>query len=142
MPAGNQYFDYALIAFRLLIAGILAAHGWARLMADGVVPFGQFLDAQGFPLGFYIAAIITAYEIVGTLVLASGRLVASLSLGYAGIYCMGIVLVHAPEGWFVVGLGRNGAEYSVLLIASLLLLTARHWHSDTLIGKLGGRRDQ
>lgn len=35
---------------------------------------------------------------------------------------MGIVLVHAPEGWFVVGLGRNGMEYSVLLIVCLLSL--------------------
>jgi len=29
---------------------------------------------------------------------------------------MGIILVHFPEGWFVVGAGRNGMEYSVLLI--------------------------
>ncbi len=29
----------------------------------------------------------------------------------------GIVLVHFGEGWFVVGGGRNGYEYSVLLIA-------------------------
>ncbi|HKJ16853.1 MAG TPA: hypothetical protein VJ984_05875 [Xanthomonadales bacterium] len=39
---------------------------------------------------------------------------------YAVIYAVGIVLVHAPEGWFVVGLGRNGMEYSVLLIVCLL----------------------
>lgn len=142
MNTSSQHFDYAFVGFRILIAGILAAHGWARLMADGVAPFGEFLNAQGFPLGFYIAATITAYEMVGTVVLAFGRLVASLSLGYASIYSMGIMLVHAQEGWFVVGLGRNGAEYSVLLIASLLLLTARHWHSDALIGKLGRVKDQ
>ena len=29
-------------------------------------------------------------------------------------------MVHAPNGWFVVGAGRNGAEYSVLIIASLV----------------------
>ncbi len=28
--------------------------------------------------------------------------------------------MHAKEGWFVVGVGRNGSEYSVLLIAALL----------------------
>ena len=38
------------------------------------------------------------------------------------VYLAGIVLVHAPAGWFVVGLGRNGMEYSVLLIACLLLV--------------------
>ena len=36
------------------------------------------------------------------------------------------VLVHLPAGWFVVGLGRNGMEYSVLLIACLLLVGWQH----------------
>jgi putative oxidoreductase len=35
-------------------------------------------------------------------------------------------MVHAPEGWFVVGLGRNGAEYSVLLIACLMCVGVQH----------------
>ena len=42
---------------------------------------------------------------------------------------MGIVLVHAPSGWFVVGGGRNGMEYSVLLIAVLL---AQAWAAPAL----------
>ena len=28
-------------------------------------------------------------------------------------------MVHASEGWWVVGAGRNGMEFSVLLIACL-----------------------
>ena len=31
----------------------------------------------------------------------------------------GIVMVHAASGWFVVGAGRNGVEYSVLIVACL-----------------------
>ena len=34
----------------------------------------------------------------------------------------GIWLVHAPNGWFVVGGGRNGVEYSVCLIAGFVAL--------------------
>lgn len=34
----------------------------------------------------------------------------------------GAVLVHLPAGWFMVGLGRNGMEYSVLLIVCLAVL--------------------
>lgn len=30
------------------------------------------------------------------------------------------LMTRQPNGWFVVGAGRNGAEYSVLIIASLL----------------------
>jgi putative oxidoreductase len=63
---------------------------------------------------------VTAIEIVGSLLLALGRLVAPLCALFAFIYALGIALVHAKAGWFVVGLGRNGSEYSVLLIVCLL----------------------
>jgi putative oxidoreductase len=117
----------ALTVLRCVLALLIAIHGWARFLSGGVVPFGGFLDSVGFPLGFWIAAAITAYEIFGTPLLAWGRLVLPLTLGYAFIYVMGIVLVHAQAGWFVVGLGRNGMEYSVLLIVCLLLVGLQAW---------------
>jgi putative oxidoreductase len=36
----------------------------------------------------------------------------------------GIVLVHARFGWFVVGPHTGGMEYSVLLIAALLVVAS------------------
>ena len=119
--------ERALLVLRLVIACLLAAHGWARLISGGVIPFGGWLDSIGFaPLGFAIAAAVTAYEIVGTILLALGRWVTWLCLGSCAIYATGLVLVHWPAGWFVVGLGRNGMEYSVLLIACLALLAYVH----------------
>ena len=112
----------AWLVLRVALAGLIAAHGWARLLAGGVVPFGGWLDSQGFPFGFAIAAAITGFEIVGTLLLLAGRFVFPLTLVFAAIYFVGIILVHLPAGWFVVGLGRNGMEYSVLLIICLLLV--------------------
>jgi len=41
----------------------------------------------------------------------------------------GIALVHAPAGWFVVGLGRNGMEYSILLIICLAAVIVAHRRS-------------
>ncbi len=117
---------HALLFLRLVLAGLLAAHGWTRLFAGGVVPFGEWLGTQGIPFGFYVAAGVTAYEIVGTVLLALGRWVTWLCVGFCAIYATGLVLVHLPEGWFVVGLGRNGMEYSVLLIACLALLAYVH----------------
>jgi len=116
----------AWLALRLLLAGIIAAHGWARWLAGGVPPFGTFLEAQGFPQGFVFAAGVTALEIAGSLLLALGRFVAPLCALYAIVYAIGIALVHAKAGWFVVGLGRNGAEFSVLLIACLLCVGLQH----------------
>lgn len=111
---------------RLTLAGLIAAHGWMRLLSGGVVPFGGWLDAQGLPAGVAIAATITAVEIAGTILLALRRLVFPLTLVYAGIYAVGIAMVHAKAGWFVVGAGRNGAEYSVLLIVALLCVGLQH----------------
>ena len=111
--------ELAMIAIRLLLSLLIAIHGWARLLAGGVEPFGQWLDSIGIPIGLAVAIMVTTIEIVGTPVMAWGRLVLPLCTVYSAIYIVGIFLVHAPAGWFVVGLGRNGMEYSVLLVFCL-----------------------
>lgn len=121
-----------LFLFRLLLCIIIAAHGWARMLADGVGPFGSFLNAHGLVIGILIAWSITLLEIVGSIVMAFGsRFTPHLCALYASIYAAGIFMVHMQEGWFVVGLGRNGMEYSVLLIASLLLVGFNHLPHET-----------
>ena len=127
-PADRSRLGWLVL--RVALACLIAAHGWARLIAGGVVPFGNFLEAQGFPLGVLWAGAVTAIEIAGSVSLLLGRLVRPLALLFAFIYAMGIVLVHAKAGWFVVGLGRNGSEYSVLLIVCLLCVGLQHAKSQ------------
>jgi len=67
-----------------------------------------------------------ALEILATPLLAYGLFVLPLCLLHAAIYVVGIAMVHWPAGWFVVGAGRNGMEYSVLLVACLVLVGFRH----------------
>ena len=43
-----------------------------------------------------------------------------IALLFAVELAVGVTMVHWKEGWFVVGAGRNGVEYSTLLIASFL----------------------
>lgn len=111
---------------RFTLAGLIAAHGLARWTFDAVPPFGAWLSSQGWPAGLALAWGITLLEIAGPVLLALGRCIRVLCLAFAALYAMGILLVHAKAGWFVVGLGRNGSEYSVLLIVCLLLLA---WQS-------------
>lgn len=110
-----------LLVLRVVVAVLILIHGLFRAFSGGVDPFGQFLSAVGFPLGTPIAWTITVIEIAGSVVLAAGFRVGLISLYFAAELTMGIVLVHLREGWFVVGGGRNGMEYSVLLIAVLVV---------------------
>lgn len=125
--------DCALFGFRLLIALLIGIHGWYRLSAGTSPGFGDWLATQGIPLAHAVAWGVTIGEIVGSACLALGVCVRPFALLFMAIYAMGIVLVHAPEGWFVVGAGRNGMEYSVLLIGSLALVALRIrqplWHA-------------
>ena len=116
----------AIVIIRIFLAATMIIHGVARISAGGVAPFGGFLEAQGLPLGLYIAWAITIFEIVGGLVLATGYFVPVLASVFAVELVIGIILVHAKDGWFVVGLGRNGMEYSVLLIVALVAIAYAH----------------
>ena len=125
--------DCALLGFRLLVALLIGIHGWYRLSVGTSPGFGDWLATQGIPLAHTVAWGVTISEIVGSACLAVGLCVRPIALLFMAIYAMGIVLVHAPEGWFVVGGGRNGMEYSVLLIGSLALVALRIraplWHA-------------
>ena len=131
LASNDRRSRLAWTLLRLTLAGLIAAHGWARLLAGGVPPFGTFLASQGFPTGLELAMAVTALEIVGSIVLAAGRFVAPLCIVFSLVYLTGIALVHAKAGWFVVGLGRNGAEYSVLLIVCLLCVAMQHTRSHS-----------
>jgi putative oxidoreductase len=119
----------ALTALRIAVALLIFAHGAARIAANGVEPFGGWLETKGFPMGIAWAWAVTVYELVAPALIILRRFVSLLCLGHVGILGLGMVMVHLPNGWFVVGLGRNGMEYSVLLIVCLLALAFLHWPS-------------
>jgi len=61
---------------------------------------------------------------VGGLVMAAGYFVKWIADMFMIEITMGIILVHAKKGWFVVGHQSGGVEYSVLTIFSLLVVAA------------------
>jgi putative oxidoreductase len=115
---------YVTVGFRVLVAGLFIAHGLMRISNGTVDNFGEFLETKGFPLGFVLAWLITLYEIIAGTLLLAGRWTRIVALGFVVHQVMGILLVHAKNGWFVVGPGVGGMEYSVLLIGSCLLIAA------------------
>lgn len=110
----------SIMVVRVAVAAMFIIHGVARIMANAVTPFGPFLESQGLPFGLGWAWAVTIIEIVGGILLAIGRYTAPLAAYFIIQTALGIWWVHWKAGWFVVGLGRNGMEYSVLIIACLV----------------------
>jgi putative oxidoreductase len=105
---------------RVAAASVFVIHGVARAGLGIVDDFGGYLSSSGFPAGTAVAWAITLVEIVGGLLLALGLFVRPLVLWFAVQIAAGVVMIHGRVGWFVVGAGRNGAEYSALILACLL----------------------
>lgn len=112
---------------RVTVALQLMIHGMTRIALGGVGGFGGFLTDNHIPAGTVVAWLITGGEILGGAALAAGFFVIPLSCVFALELLMGIGLVHFREGWFVVGAGRNGMEYSVVLIAALVSTALAHF---------------
>ncbi|MGE0529724.1 MAG: DoxX family protein [Hyphomonadaceae bacterium] len=114
--------EMSLSIVRIAVAILIFIHGAFRAFHwdPNVTGFGEWLSSLGFPEGFYWAAAVTIYELVGPLFILARRFVTLACVGHIVIVGLGMFLVHYPAGWFVVGAGRNGMEYSVLLLAGLI----------------------
>jgi putative oxidoreductase len=114
----------ALVLLRVITALIFIAHAVVRITNSTIEQFGDFLNTQGFVIGTPIVWILTAFEIMGGLLMAFGIFVRWLALGFMLIISIGIIIIHAGNGWFVGEHGTGGMEYSVLLLAALILIAA------------------
>lgn len=113
--------EASLSIVRVALAVLIFIHGAYRASHwdPNVTGFGDWLSSMGFPQGLYWAAAVTIYELVGPLFILARRFVTIACLGHIAILGLGAYLVHYPDGWFVVGAGRNGMEYSALLLVGL-----------------------
>lgn len=110
------------LILRISVAIILLMHSVPAMLNGGVNDFGNlYLNAVGFaPFGLYLAWAIKLSHVAAALLLAVNRYVRPAAIITIAILVAGIVMVHYKEGWFVVGDGRNGMEFSFLLICVLL----------------------
>ena len=124
----------ALHALRITTAALFMAHAIVRI-ANGTIPqFAYFMDTHGFPHGVVWVWAITTYEICAGTLLVLNRGVRWAASGLAVIAAVGIAIIHRHNGWFVGEHGTGGSEYSVALLAMLLVVAAHD-------GARGGRDD-
>ncbi|WP_374172643.1 DoxX family protein [Flavobacterium tructae] len=112
------------LLLRTAVAIILLTHSVLGMFNNGINDFGNlYLNQIGFaPFGVFLAWSIKLSHVVAAILLLSNKYVKPAGFVTILILIMGIILVHFQEGWFVVGGGRNGAEYNFLLIIVLLAI--------------------
>lgn len=114
--------DHALHVLRIATAALFMAHAITRI-ANGTIPrFADFMEMHGFPHGIAWVWAITVCEIIAGSLLVLNRGVRWAASSLALIAATGIVIIHRHNGWFVGEHGTGGSEYSVALLAMLLVI--------------------
>lgn len=109
---------------RFAVSVILILHSVPGMFNNGINDFGRFyLSENGFgSLGVPMAWAIKLSHVLCAVCLLLNRFTKLAAIITILILVMGIIMVHAKEGWYVVGGGRNGVEFNFLLIFVLLTI--------------------
>ena len=113
------------LLLRVGVAIILLSHSLHGIFTGtDVHDFGSlFLNKIGLaPFGVPLAWTVVLGQVLTALLLLANRWLGLAAAFNIGVLLVGIATVHWPEGWFVVGGGRNGMEFSFLLIVCLLAI--------------------
>ena len=121
----------ALRLLRIVTALLFMAHASMRFVYGSIPQFAWAMEhVHGFSHGERWVLAITAYELTAGTLLLLNRGVRWAASGLAVIVSVGIYLIHRHNGWFVGEHGTGGSEYSVALLAMLLVLAA--WDADAV----------
>jgi putative oxidoreductase len=109
---------------RIALIIIFLVHSLTGLFNNGINNFGNlYLNQVGFaPVGLPLAWAIKLSHIALAFSLLTDKYLKATSFITIFILIAGIFMIHLKEGWFVVGGGRNGVEFNVLLIMALLTI--------------------
>ena len=112
------------LVLRVTLAAVFFMHGIPSIVTGAVNNFGnQHLNTMGFaPIGLPLAWAIKLSHVACAILLILNRYTRLIAIVTIPILVTGIIMIHAAQGWFVVGEGRNGVEFNVLLISVLLYL--------------------
>jgi putative oxidoreductase len=114
---------------RLVLCALIFTHGAYRFYEGSSPILGQILEDQGFPggSGTILAYAVNVTETLGALLLAMKLFTLPVCAALTIIYTTGIILFHRHNGFFVVGPGTGGWEYSALLITCLVATAWEDW---------------
>lgn len=121
----------ALVALRIAVALIMAAHGIQKLR--DMTGTKAFFDSAGVPSPEVMAQVTAWGEIAIAVALVIGIAVRLAGLGTIAVAVGALVFIKLKDGLFPDGVEGFAGEYELLLVASglvLLLLGGGAWGAD------------
>ena len=120
-PLPGAAHDVALLLTRLLLGTIMFAHGYQKLVIDGLGRTTQGFESMSIPVAIISAAFVTVVEVVGGGLVVLGALIPVVAACYLVVMVGAAVFVHIPNGIFVEA---GGWELVGVIAAVLLALAA------------------
>lgn len=111
--------DVALLLSRLIMGGLLLAHGWHRWQVAGVDAEVAIIEAANLPQATTLAWLVIGFEILGGIVLIFGLATPLVGLGIVALNAGTIALVKPDE----LFMHQGGWEFNAVQgVVGLLLL--------------------
>jgi putative oxidoreductase len=129
----NKYFNafpylsvnQGYFVLRLALALFFMIHAVTRFTEPNYfASLGVGLGHFGMPFGYALGILATTIELVGGTLLIFNKFAKWTALGFFGISSVGIAFIHLNLGWFVGEFGNGGAEFSVAICATALVIAA------------------
>ncbi len=113
--------DIALLIARLLLGTVMFAHGWQKMVLNGIGRTTEGFEKLSIPLAIISASFVTVVEFAGSVMLIVGALTPLVS-GLMLVIMVGAgVFVHIPKGIFI---SNGGWELVGVIAAGMIALAA------------------
>ncbi len=113
--------DWALLFARLLIGVVMFAHGYQKMVINGLGRTTEGFENLSIPLAILSAAFVTVVEFVGSVLLIAGALTPLMCSLMLVIMVGAAAFVHGTNGIFI---SNGGWELVGVIGAGLIALAA------------------
>ncbi len=120
-PLPGPYRDIALLVARVLLGVVMFAHGYQKMVINGIGRTTEGFESLSIPLAIMSASFVTVVEFAGSALLIVGALTPFVSACNLVIMGGAVVFVHAKNGIFVAD---GGWELVGVIGAGFIMLAA------------------
>lgn len=120
-PLPEPYRDVALLLARVLLAVVMFAHGYQKMVINGIGRTTQGFESLSIPLAIVSASFVTVVEFAGSALLLVGALTPFIAACNLVIMAGAAAFVHAKNGIFIAD---GGWELVGVIGAGFVLLAA------------------